>query len=248
MRATCSATLNAGHLPRSGCQDPCVHPLDNPVWHALTGPQKTVAEGSSLALRFEPDVAPFAGMPDEPSAESWDEMGELVGPGGAAILTVDAEPRDGWTQLFRVPLLQMVATEDVSSGPEAGFSSLGLADAAEMMALVGRTHPGPFMERTVELGDYLGVRAEDGALVAMAGVRMRVEGFSEISAVCTDAALRGTGIGTRLVLALVGRIRARDETPCLHVATDNTNAIRLYEALGFTVRREGAVTGWRPPS
>jgi predicted GNAT family acetyltransferase len=225
-----------------------VHPLDNPVWHALTGPQKTVAEGSSLALRFDPEVAPFAGMPDEPSAESWAALGDLVGTGGAAILTIDAEAEDGWTQLFRVPLLQMVAT-DVSSGSAAGFDELGIEDAEEMVALVARTNPGPFAARTVELGDYLGVRSdEDGALVAMAGVRMRTDGFAEISAVCTDPSQRGKGLGTKLVLALVGRIRGQGDTPCLHVATENVNAIRLYEALGFTIRREGAVTGWRPPT
>jgi predicted GNAT family acetyltransferase len=222
-----------------------VHPLDNPVWHALTGPQKTVAQGSSLALRFDPEIAPFAGMPDEPSAESWAALAELVGPGGAAILAIDAEADAGWTPLFRVPLLQMLASE-VASGPDAGFDELTVDDAEEMVALVERTHPGPFAARTVELGDYLGVREGD-ALVAMAGVRMRVDGFSEISAVCTDPAWRGAGLGTQLVLALVGRIRSRGETPCLHVATENVNAIRLYQALGFTVRREAAVTGWRPP-
>src|SRR4051794_40956318 len=179
-----------GHLPWARCQDPCVHPLDNPVWHALTGPQKTVAQGSSLALRFDPEVAPFAAMPDEPSPESWDKLGELVGKDGAAILTTAAGPvPDGWRELFSIPILQMVATPDVASGSDAAFTPLGAADAEEMVALVGRTNPGPFTMRTVELGDYLGVRSEaDGrsTLIAMAGVRMRVDGFSEISAVCTD--------------------------------------------------------------
>jgi ribosomal protein S18 acetylase RimI-like enzyme len=224
-----------------------VHPLDNPVWHALTGPQKTVAQGSSLAARYDADYAPFAGIADPASEASWRALHELVGAAGAAILFGESPPAfEGWTQLFRVPLLQMVGGE-VGAGSDDGFDELGPADADAMLALVERTHPGPFAPRTVELGDYLGVR-RDGVLVAMAGTRMRVDGYTEISAVCTDAPLRGTGLGTQLVLALVGRIRAQGAVPCLHVSADNTNAIRLYEALGFTVRHESAVTGWRAPT
>ena len=224
-----------------------MHPLDNPVWHALTGPQKTVAQGSALAVRFDPAFAPFAGLPNDASEASWRAMHELVGDGGAAILVDDGRAvPDGWTELFRIPLLQMLG-DGVAPGPDAGFDELGVSDAEDMIALVGRTNPGPFAARTVELGDYLGVR-KDGVLVAMGGTRMRVDGFTEISAVCTDAEQRGTGLGTRLVLALVGRIRAQGDMPCLHVSADNTNAIRLYEALGFTIRRESTVTGWRAPT
>ena len=223
-----------------------MHPLDNPVWNALTGPQKTVAQGSSLALRYDPDFAPFAGLPKQ-TPEAWSAMHELVGEGGAAVVVDDGTfVPEGWTELFRIPLIQMMG-DAVTAGSDAGFVELGLADAEEMIALVGRTNPGPFAARTVELGDYLGVR-ERGALVAMAGTRMRVDGYSEISAVCTDAAHRGAGLGTRLVLALVGRIRERGDVPCLHVAAENTTAISLYRTLGFTVRREAAVVGWRAPT
>jgi ribosomal protein S18 acetylase RimI-like enzyme len=224
-----------------------VHPLDNPVWHALTGPHKTVAEGSSRALRYLAEVAPFAALPDERTAEAWDEMRELVGGGGAAIVVDGGTERpDGWTELFRLPLLQMLG-EGVASGPDDGFDELGPADADEMIALVGRTNPGPFASRTVELGDYLGLR-EGGVLVAMAGTRMRVPGFTEISAVCTEASHRGSGLGTRLVLALVGRIRARGDVPFLHVAAENTTAISLYRTLGFAVRHQAAVVGRRAPT
>ena len=225
-----------------------MHPLDNPVWHALTGPQKTVAQGSSLALRYDPDFAPFAGLPDEPERSSWDALRELVGPEGVAVLFADPGPVPAeWTALFEIPLIQMVASDDVVDGSVEAFVPLGVHDAAEMLALVARTKPGPFAVRTVELGDYIGLR-EGGALVAMAGLRVQVPGYAEISAVCTDASHRGKGIGTRLVQALVSTIRERGDIPCLHVSGDNANAIRLYKALGFTVRREGIVTGWRAPA
>jgi predicted GNAT family acetyltransferase len=113
---------------------------------------------------------------------------------------------------------------------------LGPADVPEMLALADRTKPGPFLPRTIEMGTYLGIR-QGGALVAMAGERMHPPGWTEISAVCTDEAWRSHGFASRLIRALAAGIRARGETPFLHVVAANTNAIKLYEALGFRLRR-----------
>ena len=201
------------------CQDPPVHLLDNPVWHALTGPQQKVADARLGASRYEPDVAPFAAVPDVPTAGTWDDLRDLVGPRGAAVLF--AEPPgvpDGWDELFRIPTVQMVATS-VAPATAADAEPLGADDVDDMLALVGRTHPGPFERRTIELGDYLGVR-DDSGLVAMAGMRMRLPGYTEISAVCTDEAARGRGLASALVRDLVGRILDRGETPVLHVMSD----------------------------
>jgi predicted GNAT family acetyltransferase len=140
----------------------------------------------------------------------------------------------------------MVATS-VEPAPAADAALLDSDDVDDMLALVGRTHPGPFERRTIELGDYLGVRDGNGGLVAMAGMRMRLPGYTEISAVCTDEAVRGRGVASALVRDLVGRILDRDETPMLHVMTSNVSAIRVYEQLGFTIRREQDVIGLRPP-
>jgi predicted GNAT family acetyltransferase len=97
------------------------------------------------------------------------------------------------------------------------------------------------------MGTYLGIRRE-GELVAMAGERLHPPGWTEISAVCTDDAHRGQGLGTRLILAVAAGIRARGEIPFLHAAADNTNAIRLYESLGFRLRHRTAFLGVRVPA
>ncbi len=65
----------------------------------------------------------------------------------------------------------------------------------------------------------------------------RRPGWTEISAVCTDPAHRGQGLATRLVRAVADGIRARGETPFLHTAASNATAIRLYESIGFRLRR-----------
>ena len=145
-----------------------------------------------------------------------------------------APPAD-WTFVERGPGVQLVG-DAVAAKPDAEAVPLGPADVPEILDLVARTKPGPFRARTVELGTYLGIR-RGGALVAMAGERLRPPGWTEISAVCTDPAHRGQGLGTRLVHAVAAVIRERGETPFLHAAASNTDAIRLYESLGFRPRR-----------
>jgi ribosomal protein S18 acetylase RimI-like enzyme len=254
-----AAIGTAGHDRRLG-QDAPVHPLDNPVWHAInavSGPQRTLAEGGPLAARFDLEVAPFSALPDEPTAEAWRALQVLAGAAGVAVLFGDPGPRPpGWTELFRVPTVQLVATSVDGPGPEAGdvdglaVRRLGATDVPEMLDLVARTQPGPFAARTIELGEYLGVRErggerEGGPLVAMAGVRLRLPGYSEISAVCTDPAHRERGLARALVLRLVAGIEARGETAMLHATKENVGAIRLYLDLGFTLRRDHDVVGLR---
>jgi ribosomal protein S18 acetylase RimI-like enzyme len=215
-----------------------VTPLDNPVWHALTGPQAQFCDGTELAVRYDPQVAPFSAMPDVTGPDTWDALEKLYGPGGAGALvrneTIAAPP--AWTELFRLSALQMIAGRAIGE-PDDRFVVLGDDDVEEMLALVGRTRPGPFFARTHTLGAYLGLR-ENGALVAMAGERIRVPGYIEISAVCTDESARNRGLATRLVRAIAAGIEARGDTPMLHVATSNESAIRVYDALGFETRTE----------
>ena len=130
--------------------------------------------------------------------------------------------------------------------PDEEAVPLGPADVPEMLALVERTRPGPFLSGGIRLGPYLGIR-RGGALVAMAGERLHPPGWTEISAVCTDAEVRGQGLASRLVLALAAGIRARGEQPLLHAAEDNTNAIRLYESLGFRLHRTVMFSAARVP-
>jgi ribosomal protein S18 acetylase RimI-like enzyme len=215
-----------------------VEPLDNPVWHALTGPQAAFCEGSSLALRYQADVALFSALPDEVGPDAWRALAHLVGPDGSALLFRPAalELPDDWEITVSMSSLQMVATETIGD-PDDTFVQLGAADVDDMLALVERTRPGPFARRTVELGTYLGCRDDSGdRLVAMAGERVHPTGYTELSAVCTDADARKRGLATRLIRAVAAGIEARDETPILHVLAENHSAIRVYEALGFSTR------------
>jgi ribosomal protein S18 acetylase RimI-like enzyme len=221
-------------------------PLDNPTWASLTGPHARFAERRGRVVRYPEDVAPFLGLPDAPGEQDWFDVAELAGPGAVVVLAAAAaRPPSGWEVLDELPGVQLV-DEGVAAAPDPEAVRLGLADVPEMLDLVERTKPGPFRKRTVELGTYLGIR-RGGALVAMAGERLHPPGYTEISAVCTDPAHRGQGLGTRLVLAVAAGIRERGETPMMHAAASNTSAIRLYLSLGFALRRRPDFVAVRVP-
>ncbi|MGW7255333.1 GNAT family N-acetyltransferase [Streptomyces sp. NPDC054834] len=90
------------------------------------------------------------------------------------------------------------------------------------------------------MGTCLGIRHR-GRLIAMAGERLRLPGWTETSAVCTELAHRGRGPTTRLVRAVAAGIRERGDVPFLHAAADSARAIRLYESIGFTLRRRSPI-------
>ncbi|BCF93059.1 GNAT family N-acetyltransferase [Paraburkholderia sp. PGU16] len=213
--------------------------LDRPIWTALTTRQAHLGPGDALARRYHPDVAPFAALgSDTPAA--YEALHRLLQPHEQVAL-LSLEPLAGidTLQVDHVGTLhQMVSTRDETGSQEnLDVLRLGNADAKEMLALAQKTKPGPFSTRTHEMGNYIGVR-DQGRLVAMAGERLCLDGYVEISAVCVDDDWRGKGLAGRLINILRKEITQRGATPFLHVFSHNTTAISLYERLGFELRRE----------
>ncbi|MFB9475294.1 GNAT family N-acetyltransferase [Nonomuraea salmonea] len=226
--------------PTSPCvalhASPPAGPLDDPVRAALLGTHAHLAEQRGRVLRYPLDVSPFVSLPPDPGPADWADAAALAGADGTVVMTgpAPAPPADVAESML-IPGVQLTG-EHVAGAHDDAVVRLGPADVPEMLDLVARTQPGPFLLRTVELGVYLGIR-RGGALVAMAGERFRPPGWTEISAVCTDPAHQGQGLARRLVLAIVAGVKERGEQPFLHAADTNTGAIRLYERLGFRLRR-----------
>jgi predicted GNAT family acetyltransferase len=219
-----------------------MHPLDHPIWTALTTRQQSLAEGDALALRFPPAIAPFADMVDM-SAQSFAALHGLMSRSEIAVLfTPDAVTAPAE---FKVLLAetgeQMIGTPAESSIRGVEIVTLGADDVPAMMALTELTKPGPFSARTHELGTFLGIRI-GGELVAMAGERMKPANYTEITAVCVHPSHRGRGYGQLLLAAISRQIRARDEIPFLHVFSSNASAIALYRRQGMEIRRRLHVT------
>jgi ribosomal protein S18 acetylase RimI-like enzyme len=210
--------------------------LDNVVWASLSGPHARFAATCGHAARYPGDVAPFVALAPHADESVWDNLATLFGPGGVvALVGVELPPPSKWDVLNQIDAVQMTSA-DFQGKRDPEIVALSSTDVPEMLALVERTKPGPFFARTIELGNYFGIRRE-GVLIAMAGERLHPPGWTEISAVCTDSEYRGQGLGSRLIKAVGVGIVARGERPLLHAAGTNTNAIRLYEQLGFTLRR-----------
>jgi ribosomal protein S18 acetylase RimI-like enzyme len=234
-----------------------VEPLDNWVWGALTGLHQAFAEGSPPAVRYERDVSVFAALPDVVAPDAWDRLAALVGsPDGTVLFRSEIGPLPtGWTRTGIGIGMQMVGpapgaprpapTKRATSGVEVAI--LTAADVPSMSALVERTGPGPFEARTIELGTYVGARV-DGELVAMAGQRMRIDGHTEISAVCTDTEHRGRGLAGVLLDILIDEIHGRGDIPFLHVLTSNMVAASRYASLGFEARRTVEAAWVVPPT
>lgn len=215
------------------------HVLDRPVVSTLTGRQSHLAIRHGGAVRMHPDFGLFAGAVDE-SPEGLAALGALVGAQGTVGLVEPAAPPPvpGTEVVSSALCLQMEAVE-VAPAWDVAFDmlDLGEGDAAEMLALATLTKPGPFFARTHQLGAFVGVRVE-GRLVAMAGERMRPDGYTEASGVCVHPDHRGKGYAARLLREVTARILARGEKAFLHSYADNVTAIGLYESLGYRGRRE----------
>ena len=210
--------------------------LDHAAWTSLAGPHARFAEVRGQAARYPAVVSPFVAVAPDADGEVFGDLLALVGHGAVvplAGLTASLPP--GWELADRGDGVQMI---DAGVGAAHSSEAVRLrdSDVPEMLDLAKRTRPGPFRPRTIEMGTYLGVR-RDGALVAMAGERLHPPGWVEISAVCTDPGYRGQGLATLLVRAIAADIREQGSIPFLHAAAGNVNAIRLYESLGFTIRR-----------
>lgn len=190
------------------------HPLDRPAWCALTSRQASLSLGDGRALRFDPDYAAFAAAADL-SMDSQAALTGLIGEGRVFLMEAGEDPAPtppGAEQVLTADCVQMTA-DALTPGGAAGFDILDLADAdgSEMLALATLTEPGPFFARTHQLGDFVGVR-QDGRLVAMAGERQKMEGFTEVSGVCTHPDWRGRGYARALMRVVAGRILDRGET------------------------------------
>jgi GNAT superfamily N-acetyltransferase len=203
----------------------------NPVWHALRGPHRHLAIGGGAACRYPADVAPFAAV-GERSAEAQRQLHALLG-AEESLWIADSPSHPGLSVEQELECVQMVLPPQAPLPPPgAGIVPLTGANAVEMVALTDLAFPGFFRPATYRMGTYAGVRM-DGQLIAMAGERLRLEGYPELSGICTHPDHRGQGLAAGLIGHLVRAHRREGLTSWLHVGAPNTRAIDLYLHLGF---------------
>jgi ribosomal protein S18 acetylase RimI-like enzyme len=214
------------------------HVLDNPMWQALVSHQASFALAGQLAARYQPDLAPFAGV-QQPTQAAFEELTSLIGKDEMLYLLEDEPPQLAGFHVEPHGLItQMVWQGDSTlANPTVELCRLAAPEVEEMLTLTALAFPGYFRARTYEMGDYWGIR-ENGLLVAMTGERFQVEDYCEVSAVCTHPDFRGRGYAEQLVCHVVTGMLRRDAVPFLHVGQTNETAKRIYAKLGFVERRD----------
>ncbi|MGH8241753.1 MAG: GNAT family N-acetyltransferase [Steroidobacteraceae bacterium] len=211
------------------------HALDNPVWHSLTTQHAGLALTADGAARYPAAIVPFAAV-GEATARASDQLASLVDDAESVfVVGVAPPPPPGWQLEPKKPVLQMICSQraPVIAGPPV--TAMAAEQAPDMIALTDLVFPGFFRPRTLEMGAYYGIY--DGPrLAAMAGERMRLDGYQELSAICTHPDYTGRGYAQRLISILCNAAFERGFTPFLHVYADNERAIGVYRKMGFADR------------
>ncbi|WP_257386775.1 GNAT family N-acetyltransferase [Tahibacter caeni] len=208
---------------------------DNPIWQALCSDHAALGGGDALAAAYRAEVAPFVGVAAA-DTRCGRALAERLGERETCYLVGVIPPQvPGWQLHDHGVIDQMVCADapDVPPGPPT--VELGPEHLADMLALTALVYPGYFRRETPRMGRYLGIYA-DGRLAAMAGERMSLPGWREISGVCTHPDHLGRGYAQRLVALATRRIAAAGRRPFLHVSATNTRAKRIYEHLGYADR------------
>lgn len=197
---------------------------------------------SGKALKYPREVAPFAAI-EENSPQAIEDLARLMEPGEATYVISEAPlllPQlkcEGPQGVLQMVYPQELPLPDAPGSDSVRIDPLTCADAEAMVELTGIAFPGFFRRRTCEMGSYYGIRDSE-RLVAMCGERMAIGGYRELSGLCTLPEFRGRGYAPVLMVRLMRDHRAAGLRSYLHVAANNTNAIALYERMGFQHRGE----------
>lgn len=212
--------------------------LDNPIWNALITGNKNLALGNDHVKYIQRDVGLFAGF-DITTKRALAELAHKIPVGDKVILfmTKPIQVTAQWSVEAARPLLQMVYSKPKTFNTDSSsIVPLHKQHIPAMLELTGITNPGPFLNRTIELGNYEGIFNGE-QLIAMIGQRMQAGQYAEISAVCTHPDHTGKGYAATLIIDQINKITAAGKIPFLHVYPENP-ACNLYRKLGFTVRRK----------
>jgi GNAT superfamily N-acetyltransferase len=211
--------------------------LDNPFWCSLDSRHHALALRAGDVARYPPAFAPFLGVRNA-DADVADALEALVGPDESVYLlgAVPRVPR-GWRLAAFPDLAQMVCTSSIAAVDGPDIIELSEAHRGDVLGLTALVYPHYFRERTMELGRYFGIY-QDGRLAALIGERLGMDALQEISAVCTHPDFNGRGYARRLLAMLTNDNLERGRTPFLHVSHENHRAKRLYEQVGYQLRRD----------
>ncbi|MCV9929096.1 GNAT family N-acetyltransferase [Flavobacterium sp. LS1R49] len=211
--------------------------LDNPAWHSLSETHKEFQVDYNTIKFYHPDYCPFGGfMTSENISNAIDEYSKLTD----SFFIVGEKPQLSNQLELKKELicLQMIIYNRIDIEIKEEIIPLTTNDHNDaLFELVSLVQPGYFKRKTALLGNYIGI-FKDSKLIAVTGERMKMNDFTEVSAIVTHPDYTGQGYARQLIAHAVNNIFDQNKTPYLHVVENNIGAIKLYEKLGFTTRRK----------
>jgi len=215
--------------------------LANPAWHSLNETHNSFAIGDDEIKFYRPSICSFGGI----NSKQTDLVSFLQNhPGLSSFFIIGDKPQTSPHLIVEKELvcLQMICAAPIIIEITQPITRLNNTYEKELYDLVNLVQPGYFEEGTSLMGDYFGIFKND-QLVAVTGERMKMFGFTEISAVVTHPYFTGQGFAKQLVVYTANKNFEKNLIPYLHVAETNTIAISLYEKLGFVTRRK--ISFWK---
>ena len=210
--------------------------LDNPAWYGLRETHKNFAICIDGLKCYEKNIVAFAAW-DTLNNNGLEHLDDLIEPNESFFIIGEmTDLPSNYLIEKNIICLQMICTAEITINTSADIIQLHEKEAQQMTALTELVMPGYYKNDTRLMGDYYGIM-NNTELVAMAGERIRLNGFTEVSAVVTHPASTGRTYAQQLVTQVVNKNLSAGNIPFLHTEQNNHRAIRMYEYLGFKKRR-----------
>jgi len=210
--------------------------LDNPAWYALNETHAGFSIGNDKVKRYKPAIVAFAAY-DGNEENFFEEVNRLIKLNESFFIIGKIPPiASNYFVETILPCVQMVCESPVKTTGTSVITKLCETDDGQLGSLINLVQPGYYKRGTRLMGDYYGTY-DNGLLVSVTGERMRMNEFSEISAVVTHPKHTGRKYAQQLIAHVANKNLLTGIIPFLHVAETNERAIRIYEYLGFVKRR-----------
>ncbi|MEO8535796.1 MAG: GNAT family N-acetyltransferase [Flavobacterium sp.] len=210
--------------------------LDNPVWNSLSETHKKFAVDYGKTKFYNPDYCPFGGFTESGNTKDAADRYSLLTE-NFFIVGEKPEISNALKITRELICLQMIIYKKIELSIDLEITELTDQHNEALCELVNLVQPGYFKNKTPLLGNYFGI-FKDGQLVAVTGERMKMDDFTEVSAIVTHPDHTGKGYAKQLITHVVNTIFDENKIPFLHVVESNIRAIKLYEKLGFITRRK----------